>query len=230
LAPCRAALCWSSVVLTTIGNAILSPALEDAGFDVLIIDESTNIAEALILTAISRFSRNLIRVIMIGDPVVQAPTFSKLPHQLGLTLFQRMELTGVLVQLPNVQYHMEPDIAAIIHKFGGYCGPDGKPLLTDHKSTFTRLARTQFVEWSRSFKLWGPKMNTTSLALENTDSVLLIKRDGTWKANHHHAVAILQLAPSLLQFGIKPGDLMVIVLYKSQVALISACASTTISM
>jgi superfamily I DNA and/or RNA helicase len=211
--------------LSTIGNAILSPAFVDAEFDAIIIDESTNIAEALIIALISRFSRNLTRLVMIGDPVqlppvVQAPTLSELPHQVALTFFQRMELTGVPAQLLNVQYRMEPDIAAIIHKSGGYCSPDGNSLLTDHESTFNRPARTQFVEWSRSFKLWGPKTNTTSLALDITDSVLLIKRDGTSKANHHHAVAVLQLAKSLLQFGIKPGDLMVIAMYKSQVALI----------
>jgi hypothetical protein len=59
---------FSSVVSSTIGIAILSPAFEDPNFDVLKVDESTNIAEALILAAISRSTRNLIRVIMIGDP------------------------------------------------------------------------------------------------------------------------------------------------------------------
>jgi hypothetical protein len=56
---------------------------------------------------------------------------------------------------------------------------------------------------------------TALLALSGSDAYFVAIEDGTSKSSHHHAVAILQLAQSLLQFGIKPGNLMVIAMYKS---------------
>jgi hypothetical protein len=46
----------STVVFSTIGNAILSPAFEHAMFDAIIIDEATNIAETPTVALLSRFS------------------------------------------------------------------------------------------------------------------------------------------------------------------------------
>jgi hypothetical protein len=115
---------------------------------------------------------------------------------------------------------MTTDIAEIIHTSGGYCDANGKSHLLDAPSTHNRSARQRFVEWSRHKKRWGPDTDSASLLLEITDSVLLLQKDGSSKTNHHHAVMVLILAKDTLSFGALPQQLMVIAMYRSQVALI----------
>jgi hypothetical protein len=97
---------YSSVVMSTVGNAILNPALQGAAFDAVILDESTNISEPQVTATIYRVAHQLSKIVQIGDaaqlgPTVLAPTESELANQHGLSFFHRMELTGVPVQLLN---------------------------------------------------------------------------------------------------------------------------------
>jgi len=115
---------------------------------------------------------------------------------------------------------MTPDIAEIIHTSGGYCDANSKSRLLDAPSTHNRSARQRFIEWSRHKKRWGPDTDSALLLLEILDSVLLLQKDGSSKTNHHHAVLVLILAKDILSFGALPQQLMLIAMYRSQVALI----------
>lgn len=65
----------SSVIMSTVGNAILRGP-QNAVFDMIIINEASNISEVQVIVIVSRFCRTLVRLIQIGNPAQLGPTIS----------------------------------------------------------------------------------------------------------------------------------------------------------
>ena len=105
----------ASIIGTTCASSITS-LLHDMRFDVLVLDEASQITEptALLPIATSRATK----LIIVGDPKQLSPiiTDSRDSCQLGVTLFDRLMSNDWPYIVMRTQYRCHPDIAEICNR------------------------------------------------------------------------------------------------------------------
>ena len=111
----RRRLSRASIVGTTCASSV-TPLLQDINFDVLILDEASQITEPTALLPIATSRAN--KLIIVGDPKQLAPiiTDSREECPLGVTLFDRLKANHWPCILMRTQYRCHPDIANICNR------------------------------------------------------------------------------------------------------------------
>ena len=185
--------------------------LQNTAFDVLILDESSQMVEPLslmpILTAKPRF------LVAAGDPKQLPPILSEAArgaagsHDLGRPLFQRLVDAGYKPSLLDTQYRCHPAIAGPANRtfYGGklrdgVCPEDRPPLL--------------------------PGLPPLAYINVATATQTVLKGFGKSIANRAEAQTVARLVRALSEHGVQLDDVGVICLFRAQVQLVQECVTT----
>jgi len=184
--------------------------LQNAAFDVLILDECSQMVEPLsllpILTAKPRF------LVAAGDPKQLPPILSEAargaagPRDLGRPLFQRLADAGYRTSLLDTQYRCHPAIAGPANRtfYGGklrdgVCPEDRPPLLSGL-----------------------PPLAYINVA---TATQTVLKGFGKSIANRAEAETVARLVRALSEHSVRLDDVGVICLFRAQAQLVQECVT-----
>lgn len=171
--------------------------LDNQVFDIVILDECSQMVEPMSLLPLGRFNTRC--ALIVGDPKQLPPTVKAPKSQLSTTVFSRMESNGLVPQRLFIQYRCHPDISAMCNKlFYGNRLRDGiSP--ADRPCLYEQLPPYEF------------------RSINGTES-----NHGVSYINQKEVSAIDDFVSEMLDSGIEHDSIGVIALYKAQAELLQA--------
>ncbi len=223
----EAVLGRARVVLATCAGAD-HPALHDARFDTVVLDEATQAPDPMALVAIARARR----VVLAGDPCQLPPTvIDRQAAQDGLatTIFERLQAAGAVAhQLLIQQHRMHADIMAFpsASMYGGqliaapavaaWTLADLGARPDPRRGRAVWLIDTAGTDWHEERGLLdeaSPAASLTSIPAQHAANDPSTRNPG-------HAARVAAEVRRLLSRPVAPGDVAVIAAYDAQVRLL----------
>ena len=201
----RAKLVKSAPVVAVTCSSCVNKHLEDQKFDILILDECSQMTEICSLLPLARFGVK--HLIAVGDPnqlppVLESNLESPTISEKQPTLFVRLAELGLPVTLLRTQYRMHPLLSEVpnVHFY--------ESKLLDGVSANDRGALLEGVPPLVFFDTQG----------ENARE----ERGGQSKFNASEAHGCAVIARELLNRGLKPKDIGIIAFYRAQVDCVNS--------
>ena len=182
--------------MTTTAAATYQKVLDVVAPKIVVVEEAAEILEAHVVTSISKHCEQLI---MIGDhkqlrPKPNVYKLERSPHNLGVSLFEKLLKKGITVDQLTVQHRMRPEIRELLV-------PDIYADLKDHVSV-TSMENIK-----------GMKHN---LFFIDHDKLEDKQENSSSHSNEYEAKYLLHLADYLLKQGYSKQQITILTPYRGQ--------------